>query len=120
MQEGRVIRRSLKSTVKLGSMIAACAVATTTFVHRAGTVPTMPVLKAAALSKNEAYFKRHDSRHEHMINWALEPTGIEGVSPLDPASIPKWVNQLSTPPVHVPVGTGRDPLTGRTIPRYEV
>jgi len=56
----------------------------------------------------------------HMKNWALEPTGIPGVFPLDPRTIPKWVNQLTKPPVHVPVGTRREPSTGRNLPLYEV
>ena len=43
-------------------------------------------------------------RHMHMKNWMLEPTGVPGVGPLDPTTIPKWVNQLTKPPVHVPVG----------------
>jgi len=55
-----------------------------------------------------------------MKNWALEPTGIPGVYPLDPRTIPKWVNQLTKPPVHVPVGTRREPSTGRNLPLYEV
>jgi hypothetical protein len=41
----------------------------------------------------------------HMKNWMLEPTGIAGVTPLNPASIPQFVNQLTKPPVHVPVFT---------------
>src|SRR4029077_20315712 len=46
-------------------------------------------------------------RHMHMRNWALEPTGIPGVSPLDPARIPKFVNELTKPPVFVPDNTGQ-------------
>jgi len=61
-----------------------------------------------------------DSRHMHMKNWALEPTGIPGVFPLDPTTIPKFVNQLTKPPVHVPVGTKREPSTGKNLPLYEV
>lgn len=61
-----------------------------------------------------------DSRHMHMKNWALEPTGIPGVFPLDPTTIPRFVNQLTKPPVHVPVGTRREPGTGNNLPLYEV
>lgn len=54
--------------------------------------------------------------HMHMKNWALEPTGIPGVSPLDPTTIPRFVNQLTKPPVHVAVGTRREPSTGNNLP----
>ena len=53
-----------------------------------------------------------------MKNWTLEPTGIPGVSPLDPTTIPKWVNQLTKPPVHVPVmqgNTARYTVTAKKI-----
>ena len=59
-------------------------------------------------------------KHMHMKNWMLEPTGINGVNPLDPASIPKYVTQLTKPPIHVAVGTKTDPETGKAIPLYEV
>src|SRR5215831_6924586 len=55
-----------------------------------------------------------DRRHMHMRNWALEPTGIPGVSPLDPTTIPKFVSELTKPPVFVP-----DDLEQRT-PHYTV
>jgi FtsP/CotA-like multicopper oxidase with cupredoxin domain len=61
-----------------------------------------------------------DRRHMHMKNWALEPTGIPGVFPLDPTTIPKFANQLTRPPVHVPVGTRREPGTGKNLPLYDV
>ena len=61
-----------------------------------------------------------DRKHMHMKNWMLEPTGITGVNPLDPASIPKYVTQLTKPPIHVPIGTQTDPETGKKIPLYEV
>lgn len=75
-------------------------------------------MQMAAQSQQRA--KHQDSRHMHMKNWALEPTGIAGVSPLDPTTIPQFVNQLTKPPVHVPVGTKREPSTGRNLPLYEV
>ena len=56
----------------------------------------------------------------HMKNWLLEPTGIAGVTPVDPASIPKYVTELTKPPIHVAVGTQTDPETGKKIPLYEV
>jgi spore coat protein A len=59
-------------------------------------------------------------RHMHMKNWALEPTGIAGVNPVDPTTIPKYVNQLTKPPVHVPTGTKFDPETGKNLPLYTV
>jgi spore coat protein A len=59
-------------------------------------------------------------RHGHVKNWMLEPTGIAGVFPLDPTTIPQFVNQLTKPPVHVPIGTQREPKTGNMLPLYEV
>jgi spore coat protein A len=64
--------------------------------------------------------QHRDRKHMHMKNWMLEPTGIPGVFPLDPNSIPKWVNQLTKPPVHVAVGTKFDPETHRNLPLYVV
>jgi hypothetical protein len=37
--------------------------------------------------------QRRDRRHMHVTNWALEPTGVPGVSPLDPMTIPKFVSE---------------------------
>ena len=54
--------------------------------------------------------QHHDRRHMHMRNWALEPTGKPGVSPLDPNAIPKYVNELTKPPVYVPDNPGRNTL----------
>ena len=59
-------------------------------------------------------------QHRHMKNWMLQPTGIPGVLPLDPTTIPQFVNQLTKPPVHVPVGMQREPKTGNILPLYEV
>ena len=56
----------------------------------------------------------------HMKNWLLEPTGIAGVTPMDPGTIPKYVTELTKPPIHVAVGTQTDPETGKKIPLYEV
>ena len=50
-----------------------------------------------------------------MKNWMLEPTGIPGVLPLDPTTIPKFVNQLTKPPVFVPWDAMR-PETGKNLP----
>ena len=71
-------------------------------------------------TQSQPQTKHQDRRHMHMKNWALEPTGIPGVFPLDPTTIPKFVNQLTKPPVHVPVGTRREPETGKNLPLYEV
>ena len=74
----------------------------------------------AKTTQSQTQMSHRDRRHMHMKNWALEPTGIPGVSPLDPTTIPKFVNQLTKPPVHVAVGTRREPSTGRNLPLYEV
>src|SRR5262249_14270853 len=68
----------------------------------------------------QSQHKHPGSRNVHVKTWALEPPGTPGVFPLDPKTIPKFVNQLTKPPVHVPVGTRRDPLTGRNLPLYVI
>src|SRR5262249_31727455 len=61
-----------------------------------------------------------DRPHMHVKNWMLQPTGIQGVEPLDPNTVPKFKNQLSRLPTFVPVGTKFDPTIGRNVPLYEV
>src|SRR5262249_14096609 len=61
---------------------------------------------ASGSSAAPAQATHHDRRHMHMRNWALEPTGKPGVSPLDPNRIPKFVSDLTKPPVFVPDNPG--------------
>src|SRR5215831_10045072 len=78
-------------------------------------------LRPTASVSAESQHKQHRDRpHMHMKNWAVIPTGIAGVSPLDPTTIPKWVNQLTKPPVHVPVGTQREQSTHTLLPLYDI
>jgi spore coat protein A, manganese oxidase len=91
-----------------GLVLLAAALTAPLWLSRSSTV-------AAAQSRST-----HQRRHMHVKNWALQPTGIAGVVPLDPTTIPKFVNQLTKPPVHVPVGTQLDPETGKDLPLYEV
>lgn len=76
-----------------------------------------PLLKAAggharsaarpSMNAPSAHATQHaDRRHMHMRNWALEPTGKPGVHPLNPLAIPKFVNELTKPPVFVPDNPG--------------
>src|SRR6267142_4224770 len=74
----------------------------------------------AMAPQSQQHTQHRDRRHMHMKNWALEPTGIPGVFSLDPTTIPKFVNELTKPPVHVPIGTRREPGTGNNLPLYEV
>jgi spore coat protein A, manganese oxidase len=76
--------------------------------------------KMVMTTTSQSQKPHHDRRHMHMKDWSKEPTGIPGVFPLDPTTIPKYVNQLTKPPVHVPVGTKREPSTGKNLPLYEV
>jgi len=75
---------------------------------------------AMTTSQSQHQTPHRDRKHMHMKNWALEPTGVPGVFPLDPTTIPKWKNQLIRMPTFVPVGTKREPSTGRNLPLYEV
>jgi len=76
-----------------------------------------PMVKVAVgPARASAQTTQHmDRRHMHMRNWALEATGKPGVSPLAPGAIPKFVNELTKPPVFVP-----DKLPGNKIPHYTV
>jgi FtsP/CotA-like multicopper oxidase with cupredoxin domain len=63
--------------------------------------------------------------HRHVKNWALQPTGVANtsgttVTPLDPNTIPKFVNQLSRPATFVTNQTKFDRQLGRNIPLYQV
>src|SRR5262249_1872838 len=92
-----------------GLLLFAAALTSPMWLSRSTTVISAP-----------SQHQHRDSRHMHVKNWALEPTGIPGVFPLDPTTIPKFVNQLTKPPVHVPVGTRREPSTGRNLPLYVI
>jgi len=61
-----------------------------------------------------------DTPHMHVKNWMLQPTGVPGANPLDPNTVPKFVNQLTVPPVFVPSGSRFEPSLRRNIPIYEV
>ena len=93
-----------------GLLIFAVAVLIALWIPRAHT----------GVTAQSQHTTHRDRKHMHMKNWLLEPTGIAGVTPVDPASIPKYVTQLTKPPVHVAVGTQTDPESGKKIPRYEV
>src|SRR5260370_33001000 len=58
----------------------------------------------------------------HVRNWMNTPTGSADptVTPLDPNTVPKFVNQMTRPATFVPVGTKFDKSLGRTIPLYDV
>src|SRR5262245_49401480 len=93
------LRRGLKWTLSVGMLVAL----------------GFPLLKGSMNATTAAHTAQHaDRRHMHMRNWALEPTGKPGISPLDPTSIPKFVNELTKPPVFVVDNPG-----GRT-PHYTV
>jgi spore coat protein A, manganese oxidase len=100
-------RRDVLVVKIFGLLIFAAALTSPMWLSRSTTV---------ALAQSQP--QQH--RHRHMKNWMLEPTGIPGVLPLDPTTIPQFVNQLTKPPVHVPVGTQREPKTGNNLPLYEV
>jgi len=65
--------------------------------------------------------KAHKDRpHMHVKNWMTQPNGKTGVAPLDPSTVPKFVNQLTKPPVFVSTGTKFDSTIGQRVPLYEV
>ena len=100
-----------KMIVKIFSLLLfAAALALPMWLSRSTTV----------VSAQTPSHKHRDRPHMHMKNWMLQPTGKAGVLPLDPATIPQFVNQLTKPPVFVPIGTKLERSTGRNLPLYEV
>src|SRR5215472_14716432 len=57
-----------------------------------------------------------------MRPWATMLTGSSNpaVTPLDPNTVPKFVNQLTRPATFVPIGTKFDRQLGRNVPLYQV
>ena len=88
--------KTLKRVLKGGTIVGLSFIITKAVT---GSAPAAsgPAVKAA----HAAGMQHPDRRHMHMRNWSLEPTGIPGVSPLDPTSIPKYVQDLTKPPVFV-------------------
>src|SRR5215472_1108135 len=80
---------------------------------------TSPLLASQSTAPSQPA-PHKDRRHMHVKNWMTQPTGASGVLPLDPNTVPKFVNQLSRPPVFVPVGTKFEKSLGRNFPLYEV
>jgi len=72
---------------------------------------------AAAQTQPKAH---KDRPHMHVKHWMTQPNGLAGVAPLDPSTVPKFVNQLTRPPVFVPIGTKFDRTIGTRVPLYQV
>jgi spore coat protein A len=105
MKHIRVMRR-LRPVFTLGLVIGLSFAVTKVVQGRVRSTdsPATKRQRPVPVTKNQKYFRRRDSRHMHMKNWMEVETGVPGVQPLDPTTIPKYVNQLSVPPIHVPVG----------------
>src|SRR5437764_7895371 len=78
-----------------------------------------------AQSKSATHMRKGMSMH--VPDWSKMPTGVATtntstttVTPLDPNTIPKFVNQLTRPATFVPSGTKFDRQLGRDIPLYQV
>src|SRR5947209_10915468 len=58
----------------------------------------------------------------HVQKWMTLPTGSSNpaVTPLDPSTVPKFVNQLTRPATFVPIGTKFDPTNRQNVPLYQV
>jgi len=105
-------------TIRISALLLFAAVATSPLWSRWST--TVVAATSSGQTAPIVHHQMRDTPHMHVKNWMLQPTGIPGVQPLDPNTVPKFVNQLSRPPVFVPVGTKFDRSTGRDIPLYEV
>jgi FtsP/CotA-like multicopper oxidase with cupredoxin domain len=75
---------------------------------------------------NQATGLRRKGMSMHVPDWSKRPTGVAAtnngvqVTPLDPNTIPKFVNQLTRPATFVPSGTKFDRQLGRNVPLYQV
>ncbi len=71
--------------------------------------------------QHHSAFHRTGMRHG-LKNWATMPTGVSNtaVTPLDPNTVPKFVNQLTRPATFVPIGTKFDRQLGQNVPLYQV
>jgi spore coat protein A, manganese oxidase len=106
--------------VQTSSFAQTVTTSTSMLLPAAGPVADAHAHSPAVAAPATAQSKPKMGSHRHVKNWMLQPTGITGVGPLDPNTVPKFVNQLTRPPVFVPIGTKFDPTIGRNVPLYEV
>jgi spore coat protein A len=88
-------------------------------------VLTSPRFTTVVLAQSQPPQHLQHHRHGmsmHVKNWMVQPTGIadSAVTPLDPNTVPKFVNQLTRPPVFVPVGAKFDQSLGKSVALYDV
>ncbi len=99
----RFVRRAWKPGLAFGVALALTIVVIGA-ARAAGTQQLMPAQHLMMATKKMG-------SHMHVKNWMLQPTGIPGVTPLDPTTVPQFVNQLTKPPVYVATGKmGNAPL----------
>src|SRR5215831_14642514 len=86
------------------------------------TAPKFMVTASAQNQTPQHHFQHRHGMSMHVRNWMKTPTGSADptVTPLDPNTVPKFVNQLTRPATFVPVGTKFDPQLGRSVPLYDV
>jgi FtsP/CotA-like multicopper oxidase with cupredoxin domain len=117
--------RRPRSAWKAGWVVCLGVAAATLAVGAKRVTPTATV-KAADHSSMAGHAsmqattsgQMHGRKHMHMKNWLLEPTGIPGVTPLDPNKIPKFANELTRPPTFVPAfvnGKARYTVTASAV-----
>src|SRR5262245_40323924 len=98
---------------RLSWLLNAAAILSVSILVAKAPTGSIRLSGASSVTAANAQTMTHDRRHMHVRNWAVEPTGIPGVSPLDPLRIPKFQNDLVKPPVFVPDNT-------RGTPHYTV
>jgi len=86
---------------------------------------TMDMAPAQSTTQGKPLFSRMGKTMK-MRPWATMPTGVAAtnngvpVTPLDPNTVPKFVNQLTRPATFVPIGTKFDRQLGSRVPLYQV
>jgi FtsP/CotA-like multicopper oxidase with cupredoxin domain len=101
---------------------------TTTAAMNMPPAPAGPVANphahnaAATASTAQTSPRPRGMAHRHVKNWATMPTGAASstVTPLDPNTIPKFVNQLTRPATFSTTQTKFDPTIRRNLPLYQV
>src|SRR5215468_5172816 len=73
---------------------------------------------ASTMNMTSAPTTTRGMAHRHVKNWALQATGSSNpaVKPLDPNTIPKFVNQLTRPATFVSSGTKFDATINKDVP----
>jgi FtsP/CotA-like multicopper oxidase with cupredoxin domain len=108
------------ATTTTSMLLAPAGPGATPHAHNAASATT-----ATAQTAAPQHMRKGMSMHKP--DWSKMPTGVAAttnggttVTPLDPNTIPKFVNQLTRPATFVSTGTKFDRTIGKNVPLYQV